>query len=105
VLRGFPELRRFVVIDVGSLAFGEAVNEECSGPAPEEDDGPVALRSSLLGSGDPLLDDLAAKARVYLTRFGPGDGFAQEGVRNPRLSGKALKPSGLVDSHRAIFIL
>jgi len=56
-------------------------------------------RSSLTRPGDPLFDDLAAKVGVDLALIGPSNRLAQSGIRNPFLPGKALKPSGLDDSH------
>ena len=62
---------------------------------PVLDDGPVAFRFSLPWSGDPLFDDLTAKAGVDLALFGPSNSPTQDRIRSPFLPGKALKPPGL----------
>jgi len=62
-------------------------------------DGPVAFRSSLTRSGNPLFDDFTAKVGVDLALFGPSNRFTQGRIRNSFLPGKALKPSGFQDSH------
>jgi hypothetical protein len=90
-----------IVMDVRPLALGKPVHEECLGSAPEKDDGPVAFRFSLPGSGDPLFDDLTAKVGVDLALFGPSNSLAQGRIRNLFLRGKALKPPGFEDSHTA----
>jgi hypothetical protein len=105
VLRGFLELFFLVLTDVGPLALGEPLYEECPGTAPEENDGPVASRFSLPWPGDTLFDDPAAQVCVDLPLFGPGNSLTQDLIRNPFLSGKAMKPPGLVNSHGAPFIL
>jgi hypothetical protein len=91
-----------MVIDVRPLALGEPVHEECLRSAPEEDDGPVAFRFPLPWSGDPLFDDLTPKAGVDLALLGPNNGLKQDSVRNSFLRGKASKPPGFVDAHRAL---
>jgi hypothetical protein len=91
VLRGFLELFFLIVIDVRPLAFGEPVHKECLGSAPEKDDGPVAFRSSLPWPGDPLFDDLTAKAGVDLALFGPSNSLTQDRIRNPFLPGKSVE--------------
>ena len=92
------------VIDVRPLAFGEPVYKECLGSAPEEDDGPVAFRSSLPWPGNPLFDDLTAKVGVDLALFGPCNRLTQGRIRNPFLPGEALKLSGFEDSHECAWI-
>jgi hypothetical protein len=77
------------------------MHEDCLGSAPEKDDGPVAFRSSLSWPGDPLFDDFTAKVGVDLALFGPSNSLTQNRIRNPLLSGKALKPPGFEDSHGA----
>src|SRR6188768_3583408 len=71
MLRGFLELLLLVRVDVRPLALGESVHEKCLRTAPEQDDGPVAFRSSLPRSGNPLFDDLTAKVGIDLALFGP----------------------------------
>jgi hypothetical protein len=68
---------------------------------PEQDNGPVAFRSSLPWPGDPLFDDPAAKVGVNLALFGPSNSLTQHRIHNPFPPGKALKPPGFEDSHRA----
>jgi hypothetical protein len=99
VLRGFSELPFLSVIDVRSLALGEPEHEECSGPSPKKDDGPITFRSSLPWSGDPLFDDPTTKVGIDLAFLGPSNSIAQDRIRNSFFSGKALKPSGFEDSH------
>jgi hypothetical protein len=101
VFRGFLELFFLIVINVRPPVFGEPVHEECLGSAPEKDDGPVALRSSLPWPGDPLFDDPTAKVGVNLIVFGPCNSLTQDRIRNPFLLDEALKPPGFEDSHRA----
>ena len=61
---GFLELLFLIVIDVRPLALGETIHEERLRTAPEKNDRPVAFRSSLSRSGDPLFDDFATKISV-----------------------------------------
>jgi hypothetical protein len=75
-----------IVIDVRPLALGEPVHEKCLGAATEQDDGPVAFRSSLARSGDPLFDDFTAKVGVDLALFGPSNRLMQVRIRNPFLA-------------------
>jgi hypothetical protein len=70
-LCGFFELFLFVVTDVGSLAFGEPVDEECLGSAPKQDYRPIAFGFSLPWPGNPLLNGLAAKVGVDQAFLGP----------------------------------
>ena len=99
VLRGFLELFFLIVIDVRPPVFGEPINEECPGPAPEEYDRAVAFRSSLPKSRDPLFYDSAAQTRVDLALFGTVNSLPQDRIRNSFLAGEALKPPGLKNSH------
>jgi hypothetical protein len=92
VLRGFLELVHLIVIDVRPLTFREPIHKKRPGPAPEKDDGPLTLRSSMPWPGYPLFDDLATKVSVNLAPLGPSHSFSQNRIRYTFLTGKALEP-------------
>jgi hypothetical protein len=105
VLRGFLELFFLIVIDVRTPVFGEPINEECLGPALEEDDRAVAFRSSLPSPRDPLFYDSGAQIRIDLALFGAGNSLPQDRIRNSFLPGEALKPPGLENSHIRLAVI
>lgn len=89
----FLKLLLLIVINVRPLALGEPVYEKRLRPATKQDDGPVALRSPLPRSGDPLFDDLTAEVGVDLAFVGPS-----------HRPGETLKPHGHEDP-RSILLL
>jgi len=59
----------FIVIDVRPVALREPVSQNSPLSPAEEDDRAVATRFSLPWSGDPLLNDGAAKIGFHLPVF------------------------------------
>ena len=87
VLCSFLELFFLVVIDVRPLALGEPIYEGRFGTLPEEDDRPLAFRSSLPWSGDPLFDDFTTKISVDLALVGTIRSITRGRIRNSFLLG------------------
>ena len=75
VLGGLLECGLLVVADIALLALGEAVYEEGAVCLAVEDDRAIAVRLSLAGASDSLLDDTAAEVGIDQALLGPLDGI------------------------------
>lgn len=100
--RRLLEHRFFVSVDVGTVALGEAIDEERAFARAVQDDGAKAARLALPRPCQALLDDAAVQVGVDAPAFGAVDGIQHRPVRNPLLAGESLEPTVLEDFHAAI---
>jgi hypothetical protein len=82
---------QLIVADIVLFILGKAVNEKRPVLHPEQDDRPETARLPLPLPGDALLYDTTAKIGIDQAPCRRVNRRAQNGVRDPRFSGKPRK--------------